>query len=264
MNAHSTAIIHSDAKIASDVEIGPFAIIEAGVSIESGCKIAGHVQLLNNVSLGANCEIGGGSIIGGDPQDLKFESSTSSCVEIGPGNRMREHVTIHRGAKEGSLTRVGASNYLMTGSHLGHDVEIGDENVLANNVLLGGHVIMGDCNFLGGGSAYHQFIRIGDYCMVKGNSSVSQDVPPYVLCALVNEIHGLNVIGLRRAGFDANTRKNLKHAYDSIYRSGKNLSQAVKDCENADWSEPASKFLQFFAEASEKGVCRPPKRGSRE
>ena len=122
---------------------------------------------------------------------------------------------------------------------------------------------MGNRNFLGGGSAYHQFIHIGDYCMVKGNSSVSQDVPSYVMCALVNEVHGLNVVGLRRAGFDAAARKNLKEAYELIYRGGLNLSQALVEAGNREWSELASAFINCFVETSGKGVCHPPKRSSK-
>lgn len=263
MKIHSTAIVHPDAKIDEDVSIGPFSIVEAGAKIAEGCSIAGHVQILGRVKIGANCKIDGGTILGGFPQDLKFDPNTNSGVEIGAENQFRENVTIHRGASEDSWTRVGEQNYLMVGSHLGHDVQIGDHNILANNVLLGGHVKMGSRNFLGGGSAYHQFIHIGDHCMVKGNSSVSQDVPSYVMCALVNEVHGLNVVGLRRAGFDVDARTDLKKAYELIYRCGLNVSQALERAQSLQWSELASKFIDCFEQGSGKGVCHPPKKVAR-
>ncbi len=259
MNIHPTAFVDPLASIAPDVEIGPFSFIDAGATIESGCKIAGQVQILRHVRLGPNCEVGGGTILGGDPQDLGFDAATPSRVEIGPNNRFREHVTVHRGSKEGSATTIGDGNYLMAGSHLGHDVHIGNNNVLANNVLLGGHVQMGNRNFLGGGSAYHQFIRIGDFCMVKGNSSISQDVPPFVLCALVNEVHGLNVVGIRRAGFDSESRRSLKRAYDVFFRGGYNKPQALEELKKREWEGPALQFIEFIEQDSEKGICRPPK-----
>ena len=257
---HPTAVIDPQAELSDDVEVGPYAIIEAGARISAGCRIAGHAQLLNRVILGENCVVSAGAIIGGDPQDLKFEPKTPSSVEIGPGNTFREHVTIHRSASAEGATRVGANNFMMAGSHLGHDVQIGDENVLANNVLLAGHVKMGSRAFLGGASAYHQGVRIGDIAMVQGLSVISQDVPPFTMCAIRNEVHGLNAIGMRRAGLDGSTRKSVKAAYELIFRSGKNLTEALEFADGESFADEARGFLEFFRNLSPKGVCRPPHR----
>jgi len=122
-------------------------------------------------------------------------------VVIGDRNILRENVTVHRSTLDGGATIVGKENYFMVGCHLGHDVVIGDSNILANGTMLGGHVHLGDGAFLGGGTGVHQFVRLGDRCMAQGHASISQDVPPFVLVANTNQVCGLNVVGMRRAGF---------------------------------------------------------------
>ena len=252
---HPTAYVHPNAEIGEAVTIGPFSLIEANTQIGDRCKIGGHVQLLNSTSLGEDCVVSGGAILGGDPQDLQFDPEKPSRVEIGNRNTIREHVTIHRGAQEDGVTRVGDDNYLMVNSHLGHDVVLGNKNILANGCLLGGVVHVGDNNFLGGGSAVHQFVRIGNYVMVKGLSAISKDIPPFVTVHGHNQISGLNVIGLRRAGFSASKRGSIKLAFDHMYRSGLNITQALDEAAELVLEPEAQRFIDFFRAPSAKGVC---------
>lgn len=261
MPVHPTAVIFPGADLAKDAAVGPYAIIESGARVGPGCIIAAHAQLLNQVILGPNCRIGSGAVLGGDPQDLRFDPLTPSGVELGAHCVVREHATIHRSAKANGFTKAGEHNFLMVGSHLGHDCVIGDHNVIANNVMLGGHVTVGNRTFLGGGAGFHQGVRVGDYCMVQGNSAISQDVPPYVMAALANEVHGLNVIGIRRAGYSPEIRSEIKRAYDLLFRGGLNLSQALEEAAKTAWGPEAARFIDFFKNASSKGVCRPPNRG---
>ena len=100
--------------------------------------IQSHVVIEGSVKMGAGNVIGHGTIIGSTPQDLTFEAQTKSGIEMGDGNVIREHCTIHRGAKEGSVTILGDKNFLMVGTHVGHDCRIGNGVVIANNSLLGG------------------------------------------------------------------------------------------------------------------------------
>lgn len=253
---HPTALVDPGAEIDSSAVIGPFCIVEAGARIGPGCILQAHAQVCSHTRLGPRCRVGRGAVLGETPQDLHFNRDTVSYLEIGPDNEFREYVTIHRGAREGSATRLGTGNYFMVDSHVGHDCVIGDRNIVANACLLAGFVTMGSRAFLGGGSVFHQFIRIGDLAMSQGNARLSQDVPPYTLVAGLNEIRGLNVVGLRRAGFDAEQRKEIRRAFDLLYRSGKNLSQALEQAGQSSWSGVAGALIDFHRTPSRQGICR--------
>jgi len=169
-------------------------------------------------------------------------------------NSIREGVTVHRGAKNEGMTRINNHTMLMANSHVGHDSIVGDHSILANNVMLGGHVTVGKRVFLGGGAGLHQFVNVGDYAMSKGNSSISQDLPPYCVCAESNSLKGLNVIGLKRAGFSPAERKEIKTLYTLLFRSGKNLSEAILEADQNSWSKGASLLLNAVKNPSKKHV----------
>lgn len=252
---HPTAIVSSDAQIDASVEVGPYAIIQGPVKIGAGSKVLAHAQILGDTQIGERCSIGRGAIIGEDPQDLGFDPKTPSGVRIGNHNTLREHVTIHRGSKANAYTSMGDYNFLMASSHLAHDVVLGHHNILANAVLIAGHVQVGNFTFMGGGAVFHQFLRIGDYCVIQGNGSFSKDIPHFCAAQRINRVTGLNVIGLRRQGFDASQRQQIKDAFRFMYRSGLNLSQALEAARAREWSDPAQKFLKFFEGPSKKGIC---------
>ena len=251
---HPSALVSSDAELASGVTVGPYAVIEGPVKIATGCRVGAHAQIVGDVEIGENCVIGRAAIIGEDPQDLSFDPTTTSGVRIGRDNTLRELVTVHRSANEGCHTSVGDGNFLMAGAHLAHDVQMGDHNVLANNVLLAGHVVVGNRVFLGGGTGVHQFIRIGDYSLTQGNSSITKDVPPYVIAFQRSRFGGLNVVGLRRAGFSAEVRREIKRAFESLFQSELPLREAVVETRLAAWGDQARLLVDFVAEASRKGV----------
>ncbi len=216
---HPTAIIAPTAELAPDVDVGPYAIIEDRVIMGPGCRIAAHAQVLRDVVMGSGNVVDRGAVIGGDPQSLSFDTALPSGVRIGDGNVFREHVTVHRSATEKGATVIGGHNFFMAGCHLGHDSVAGDHNVLANHVLVAGHVTIGSRCFLGGASVFHQFIRIGDLAMVQGHSGFSKDIPPFCTGYRINRVEGLNVVGLRRAGFDSAARLELKRAWAAAYLS---------------------------------------------
>jgi len=258
MPIHPTAIISADARLAADVEVGPFSVIEGPVALAAGVKIDGHALLRGRLTIGDHSTIGWGAVIGADPQDLSFDPATDSGVEIGSHNTIREYVTIHRGSKPGSLTRIGDRNFLMAGAHLGHDTTLGHDTILANNVLLGGFVQLGDRCFLGGGSACHQFVHVGALSMVQGNASVSQDVPPFCIAHGLNVLAGLNVIGLRRAGIDAPTRSEIKRLFRLLFRSALPLTDAIQQAAALPWSDTARQLLDATAHPSPKGIMTRP------
>ncbi|MEI7912493.1 MAG: acyl-ACP--UDP-N-acetylglucosamine O-acyltransferase [Verrucomicrobiota bacterium] len=260
MIIHPSAIISPEVELADDVEVGPFAVLEGPVKLAAGAKIGGHVWLCGDTWLGEGSSVGWGSVIGANPQDLGFDPACSSGVRIGPRNQIREYVTIHRGSKAGGYTTLGEGNYLMTGVHLGHDSQVGNGNVIANNVMFGGHVHLGNGAFLGGGGAFHQFIHIGDLAMVQGNAAASQDVPPYCVVHGVNQLAGLNTVGLRRAGLNAAARDEIKKAYGLLFGSSLPLGQALETAAAMEWSPAAKLLLEAVAKPSRKGVIA---RGSR-
>jgi len=103
---------------------------------------------------------------------------------------------------------------------------------------------------------YHQFIRIGDFAMAQGNAAMSLDLPPFVIAASVNRIAGLNVVGLRRGGFDREARAGIKRVFSLLYAGGLNLTQALEETSRlGPWDGPAETFVQFFREKSHRGVC---------
>ncbi len=251
---HPTAVIDPNAEFDSGVVIGPYALIEGDVRISSGTEVQGHAVITGSVVIGKNNRIGYGSVIGSYPQDLSFDSKARSGVEIGDNNVIREHCTIHRGTKEGSNTRVGSNNLLMVGAHLGHNVRLGNNVILANNVLLGGYSEIHDRVFVGGGSVVHQFTRMGAVSLMQGISGVGKDVPPFAIATGKDGIAAINVVGLRRAGYGAALRKEVKEAFTLFYGSGLNSSQAQEESAKRVWSKEVSLFWDFVA-TSKRGIC---------
>ena len=193
-------------------------------------------------------------MIGAVPQDLSFDPNANSGVEIGENNVIREYCTIHRGTKEGSNTFIGSNNLLMVGAHLGHNARIGSNVILANNVLLGGYAEIHDRVFIGGGSVVHQFTRMGTISLLQGISGVGKDVPPFSIAIGKDGISSINVVGLRRAGFSPASRKEVKDAFELLYRSGLNSSQALEESRGRSWSKEVSLFWEFIA-TSKRGIC---------
>ena len=252
---HPTALIDPACNLAPDVAIGPYAILEGAVVLGRGCVVEAHAQLIGDVVVGEDCIIGRGAVIGDLPQDIGFDPATPSGVRIGSRNRLREHITIHRGSKPGAMTAIGNDNLLMVGVHLGHDCVFGDRNIIANNCLFGGHVWVGSGNVVGGMTAFHQSIRVGDSVMAHGMSKFSKDVPSFCMVAHFNKVIGLNVISLRRLGLSAEARAEIKRAFNLFYRSGLGFRDALARAREQSWSAEAQGFLDFVGAPSRRGVC---------
>ena len=255
MKIHPTAIVDSATTIGAEVEIGPDAVVGTDVVIGDGTLIQSHVVLEGAVRIGSRNTIGHAAIIGGAPQDLGFKSATQSRVEIGDGNVIREHCTIHRGTTEGSATVIGDRNFLMAGMHLGHNCRIGNDVIVANNCLLAGYVQVGDGAFLGGGALFHQFVRMGRLTMIQGGSQQSKDVPPFLIAAELARIVGVNVLGLRRAGFAQADRDDIRRAFKLLYRTGLNRRQALEKAEGMEFGEAAREFFEFLRAPSKRGFA---------
>ena len=260
---HPTAIVDPAARIADDVEVGPFSVIGPQAVIGNKTIMQSHVVIEGEVLIGSGNFVGHGTMIGAPPQDVSFSPERKTKIEIGNDNIIREYCTIHRGTTEGSATKIGAKNFLMAGVHIGHNCEIGNNVIIANNCLLAGFVQVDDGAFLGGGSTFHQFMHIGRLVMVQGSSAFGKDLPPFVIAAERNSVFGVNVVGLRRAGFSAKDREEIKAAFKLVYLSGLNIAQALEKAATMKFGGPAREFLDFVANATKRGIC-PLKRGDSE
>jgi len=250
---HPTAIIHPKAKLDATVQVGPFAVIDAGVELGANCMVGPHVYLTGETKIGVGNRFHAGCIIGDAPQDLKYQNEPTR-LRIGDGNVFREHVTVHRSTKPDAETIVGSHNFFMANSHVAHNCIVGDQVILANGALLGGHAVVQDRAFISGNCLVHQFTRVGTLALMQGGAAISQDLPPFTIAQRENEICGLNVIGLRRAGFTAEQRLELKRLYHLLFRGGKNLREALAEAQKEFTSAPAKILLDFIAGAK-RGVC---------
>lgn len=254
-NIHPKALVDPAAKIGADVEVGPYSVIGPEAKIGDKTVIESHVVIEGDVTIGSGNFIGHGAIIGGAPQDLGFSPERKTRIVIGDDNVIREYCTIHRGSPDGSATKIGDKNFLMVGVHVGHNCEIGDNVIIANNCLLAGHVIVDDGAFLGGGSTFHQHMHVGRLVMVQGSSAFGKDLPPFTIAAERNTIFGINVVGLKRAGFSAKDRDEIKAAFKLLYTSGLNISQALEKSSSMKLGSPAREFFDFVANAKKRGIC---------
>jgi UDP-N-acetylglucosamine acyltransferase len=250
---HPSAIIHSKAKVDATVTVGPFTVIDGEVEIGAHCVIGPHVYITGITTIGTHNQFHAGCVIGDAPQDLKYRGEPTG-LRIGEHNIFREHATVHRSAKVGEQTVIGSNNYLMQHSHVAHNCTIGDHIILAGGALLAGHVTVQDRAFISGNCLVHQFTRVGTLAMMQGGSAISKDLPPFTIALRENEICGLNIVGLRRAGFSADDRLELKRLYRALFRDSSNLCLALAEAREKFSSAPAKVLLDFVASAK-RGVC---------
>jgi UDP-N-acetylglucosamine acyltransferase len=256
MQIHSSAIINSKAEIGKNVSIGPYTIVEEDVLIADDCKIASNVILAAGTRLGNKCEVHHGAVLGTVPQDLKFKGEKTS-LEIGEGTVIREYATLNRGTTDHWRTIVGKNCLLMTYSHIAHDCFIGNNVIISNSVNMAGHVVIEDYVGVGGITPIHQFVRIGKHSFIGGGYRVPKDVPPFIL-AMGEPLRfgGLNVVGLKRRGYDEKTLSLIKKAFKIIYRSKFNVADALNKIENDLELIEEIKYLVAFFRDSERGVIR--------
>lgn len=250
---HSTAIIHPKAKLDSSVRVGPFSVIDEAVELGANCIVGPHVYLTGKTSIGAKNQFHAGCVIGDAPQDLKYKNEPTQ-LRIGDGNIFREQVTIHRSTTMTEATVVGSNNFLMVNCHVGHNCIVGNNVIMANGALLGGHVIVGDRAFLSGNCLVHQFVRVGTVALMQGGSAISKDLPPFTVARGNNGICGLNTLGLRRAGLNAEQRAELKRLYRKLFREGMILRSAVAKARKEFISAAAVTMLDFVSSAK-RGIC---------
>src|SRR5579864_1539304 len=218
-----TARVDPRASVASDASIGDYCVIESDVAIGAGCRLEPYVYVKRWTTLGEANEISAGTVLGTDPLDKNF-TGERSYLRIGNRNKIREHYTISRGTQPESATEIGDDNYIMTSGHIAHNCKVGNNTVIASCALVAGHVEVEDQAFISGGVVIHQYSKIGRLAMIGGNTRVNSDVPPFFMYSDFNvAAKGLNLVGLRRAGFTHDEISALKSAYRILYKSALKL-----------------------------------------
>ncbi|HEX4810280.1 MAG TPA: acyl-ACP--UDP-N-acetylglucosamine O-acyltransferase [Bryobacteraceae bacterium] len=256
-----SARVHPDAVIGPDSRIGEYCVIESEVTIGARCALEPYVYVKRWTTMGDENEISAGTALGTDPLDKAF-TGERSYLSIGNRNKIREHYTISRGTKPETETRIGDGNYIMTSGHIAHNCLIGDNTVIASCALVAGYVEVESQAFISGGVVVHQYSKIGRLAMIGGNTRVNRDVPPFTLCSGFDvEAKGLNLVGLRRAGFTLEQVRALKAAYKLLFKSGLKLQDALTRID-AEISTPEVKQLTDFIHRSERGICREGRKGS--
>jgi len=253
---HPTAIVEAGAEIGPGTIIGPYCIVGAGVTLGPDCWLQNHVTLAGPMNAGAKNKFYAYCSIGQQTQDLKYEGEPT-YLEIGDENTFREFVTVNRSTTAAGKTRIGHRGNYLAYSHIGHDCNVGDAVVFSNNGTLAGHVQVGDHAIMGGLTAVHQFCRLGRFAITGGCSKIVQDVPPFMIAdGNPAKVRGINVVGLERNGFAAETIKTIKEAFRLIYRSKFNTRQAVEAIQQELPASAEITQIIEFIQSSERGIIR--------
>jgi UDP-N-acetylglucosamine acyltransferase len=255
---HPTAIVHPGAEIATGVEIGPYAVIGEEVVLHPRVKVGAHA-VVEFADVGEGSTIHAGAFVGTAPQDLKYRGEKTRVV-LGPGCVVRECVTLNRGTAATGETRIGSRCLFMAYSHVAHDCIIGNEVILANSVAVAGHAEVGDGAVIGGMVGLHQFVRVGKLAMIGAGAMVPLDIAPFAL-AWGDRAHlnGLNLIGLRRRGYNAEAVASLKKAYKDIFSSRQPVKELLEELARQPAPEPVKELIDFL-QKSTRGFCRPDKK----
>jgi len=249
---HPTAIISPEAVLADDVEIGPYVVIEGDVRIGEGTIVRPFAHLVGPMTIGQRNDIGTSTVIGERPQHMGYKGDLHRTL-IGDGNVFREHVTIHRGFM--GQTILGDRNYMMAGSHIGHDCVVGSDGMFANGCMLGGHCIVGDRVLLSGSTGVHQWSKVGRLSLVSGLAVVTKDIPPFLIMISRNTLAGVNVIGMRRAGMSTIQIQGVRKAYRILGRSGWTLKSSMDAIEQELGHIDVIQEMLTFIRSSKRGVC---------
>jgi len=249
-----SARIAPQVDLAPDVEVGPGVIIDGPSRIGAGTRVLAHAYIGPYTTIGENNLICFGAIVGYDPQDYSFKGEESYTF-IGDHNIIREYVTIHRGTKPGSATRVGSHNFFMALSHLGHNTQVGDNVIMVNGAVTGGYVELADRVFISGHCLIHQFCRVGTLALMRGGSRTSRDVPPYCIVDYTHIVRGLNLVGLKRAGFTSQQLGPLRQAVRLLFGQRSRLSAALQRVAAEVPLTPEVAHLLEFIQSSKRWVA---------
>lgn len=258
---HPTALIDKKAQLGKNVTVGPFCCVGPDVVLGDDVTLVSHVTIAGHTSIGAETIFYPFASIGHPPQDLKYQGEASQLI-IGEKNKIREYVTLQPGTTSGGMvTKIGNNNLFMIATHVAHDCQIGNHVIMSNGATLGGHVHIEDHVIIGGLSAVHQFVRIGAHAIIGGMSGVEHDVIPYGnVKGERARLSGLNLVGLKRRGYSAETIQSLRSAYQDLFEvSDHPLADRVEAAaEKYAQNENVMQLIGFIQSESSRPLCLPP------
>lgn len=261
-NVHPTAIIAPEAEVAQGAHVGPYCVISGRVKLAHGVRLMEHVSISGPAEIGQGTTIYPFATIGHPPQDLKFgPDSITAGVRIGRDCQIREHVSVHAATGNEHPTTLGDRVFMMATSHIGHDATVGNDAILVNGALVGGHAKLGDGVNMAGASTVAQHTRVGRLAFISGNSGTSTDVPPFCVLIYRNQLEGINLVGMRRAGIPREHITRTRQAFRDVLRKPlqkaemlERLAELAEDC------PPVQEIHDFIAEAKRPisaGMVRP-------
>lgn len=251
---HPTAVIGPDVALGADVAVGPFCFLDGRIRLGAGTRLISHVTILGDTELGEGNILHPNVVIGDEPQDLAYTGGPR-LVRIGDRNVFREGTTIHRASEHGRETVIGDGNFFMQNSHAAHDCRVGNYSIIAGGALLAGWVEVSDRVIVSGNCVVHQFTRIGRLAMLRGLSRTSRDVPPFCVMDLTHTLRGINVVGLRRAGFETSQIRALRDAFSALFGRRQNVQLAVERLLAEGPRTPEVREMIDFIRSSKRGVA---------
>lgn len=266
VQVHPGSILSDETRVGEDVKIGPFCVIEGNVTLGPGVELVSHVCIRGPVTIGARTRIYPGACIGFEPQDFKYTPGMATAgVVIGSDCLIREHATIHAATRPDVPTTVGNKCFLMATTHLGHDVRIGNNIIMVNGAGIAGHGEVGDNAILSGAAIVHQFVRVGRYAMLSGGVGISMDVPPFCVVTERNRLGGINLVGMRRGGFQREDIAKVREAFRKVLRVPTLTKQEMVERLKAFGAgcAPVAEMATFVAEPNRRAICPGPARPPR-
>ena len=249
------AYVHPEAKMGDNNIIGPFCYIDRNTVLGDNNFLQNGVTINYGARIGNGNEFYVGASISAKPQDLKFRGEDSIC-EIGNNNSIRENVNISRGTASKGTTKIGDNCLLMEDVHVAHDCVLGNNLIIGNSTKFAGEVIVDDNAIISAGVLCHQFCRVGGYVMIQGGCRFSMDIPPYIMAGKEpTHFCGLNLVGLRRRGFSAETIQIIREAYRILYSSAV-MSEGVAEIRKQLPDIDEVKYITSFVESSQRGILR--------
>lgn len=258
MTVHPSAIVEPGARLGAGVKIGPFCVVGSDVTLDDGVELISHAVVTGRTSVGARTTVFPFASVGHRPQDLKYVGEPSTLT-IGSDCVIREHVTINPGTAGGGMkTVIGNHCLLMIGVHIGHDCILGDHIILSNNTGIAGHCVIDDYVIMSGHSGSAQFVHIGAHAFIGGMTKVERDVIPYgTVLGNPAALSGINLVGLKRRGFDREAIHRLRTAYRMIFSSEGTLRERVDDAAAMFPDEELVQDVVKFVVAAERPLTLP-------
>ncbi len=257
---HPTALVEGVA--AADVEIGPFCVVGPKVVLSRGVRLHENVIIKGDTEIGEGTEIFPFASIG-QPAQLTGYTGRPGKLKIGARCLLREYVTINVGSDKGDLvTEIGDDCFLMMGAHVAHDCKVGRNVVMVGYSGLSGHCVVGDYVIISGHSGIHQFVRIGESAYVGALSGVENDIIPFGM-AIGNRarLKGLNIVGLKRRGFEKSKIHELRAAYRALFDDAGPLRARLDDVMAAHGNEPLVRtVIDFIRAGGERAAFCVPER----